>query len=430
MATEIERKFLPNRTLFHSRLSHAIQLARRNEKRLALLFLDMDGFKNINDSLGHPAGDELLQAVARRMADHLRAVDTLARVGGDEFVILLENLRDSKEAAIVAQNVLSLLLKPFRLDAGQEVFIGTSIGISLFPDDADDATRLVRNADAALYQAKAQGRNTYRFYTEELTRSANERLRLESSLRRALENDEFIVHYQPQISLRDGRMVGAEALVRWRISDGKLIPPGQFIPLAEETGLIRPIGEWVMRTACAQFPAWEDAGLVPISLAVNLSTRQFEQRDLAERMRAILVETGFPATRIEFEITESAIMEQGEHAFDTLAKLKNLGATLSIDDFGTGYSSLAYLRRFAVDKLKIDQSFIREIPRNTNDQEIAATIIAMARNLKLHVLAEGVETQDQLDFLVMHGCDAYQGYLFSPPIAAEDFQRLLTRVPR
>jgi diguanylate cyclase (GGDEF)-like protein/PAS domain S-box-containing protein len=417
---------LPNRVLFQSRLGHAIHVARRHEQRLGLLFLDMDGFKNINDSLGHPAGDELLQSIARRMTEHLRAVDTLARLGGDEFVILLENLRDSKEAAIVAQNVLSLLLKPFRLESGQEVFIGASIGISLFPDDAEDATQLVRNADAALYQAKAQGRNTYRFYTEELTRSANERLRLESSLRRALENNEFVLHYQPQISLRDGRLIGAEALVRWQSPEVGLIPPAQFIPIAEETGLIRPLGEWVLRTACAQFCAWREAGLPDITLAVNLSSRQFEQRDLATCIGGILAQTRYPAHRLELEITESAIMEQGEQAIDTLYQLKRLGVALSIDDFGTGYSSLAYLKRFAVDKLKIDQSFIRDIPHDSNDKEIAATIIAMARNLKLHVLAEGVETEEQLAFLQLHGCDAFQGYLFSPPVPAAEFVKFLT----
>jgi diguanylate cyclase (GGDEF)-like protein/PAS domain S-box-containing protein len=419
---------LPNRVFFQSRLNHAIDVARRGGHRLGLLFLDMDGFKNINDSLGHPAGDELLRAIARRLGANLRAMDTLARLGGDEFVILLEDVGDSREAAVVAQNALALLRKPFQVAANQDVFIGASIGISLFPDDAEDATQLVSNADAALYQAKAQGRNTYRFYTEALTRSANERLKLESSLRRALEHGEFVLHYQPQMSIRDGGLVGAEALVRWLSPDGVLIPPARFIPLAEETGLIRPLGEWVLRTACAQFRTWRAAGLPSIALAVNLSSRQFEQRDLAARIGAILSETGFPAHRLELEITESAIMAQGEHAVTTLDSLKSLGVTLSIDDFGTGYSSLAYLKRFAVDKLKIDQSFIRDIPQNLNDREIAATIIAMARNLKLHVLAEGVETEEQLAFLRLHGCDAVQGCLFSPPVTALEFTRFLRRV--
>lgn len=416
---------LPNRVLFHTRLGHATQVARRAARRLALLFLDLDGFKNINDSLGHPAGDELLQALARRLAEHLRAVDTLARLGGDEFVILLEDVHESKEAAIVAQNILSLLTQPFRLRSGHDVFISASIGISLFPDDANDTTQLLRNADAALYQAKAQGRNTYRFYTEALTRSANERLRMESNLRRALEQGDFVLHYQPQITLREGRLIGAEALVRWRAEDGELISPSQIIPVAEETGLIRPLGDWVLRTACAQFRAWIAAGYRPLKLSVNLSSRQFEQRDLATDIARILVDTGFPAELLELEITESTIMAQGEQAMVTLDLLKRLGLSLSIDDFGTGYSSLAYLKRFSVDTLKIDQSFIRDIPRNANDKEIVATIIAMARNLRLQVLAEGVESEDQLDFLRMHGCDAFQGFLHSPPLPAEEFVELL-----
>jgi EAL domain-containing protein (putative c-di-GMP-specific phosphodiesterase class I) len=283
----------------------------------------------------------------------------------------------------------------------------------------------VSSADAALYQAKEQGRNTYCFYTEALTHSANERMRLESSLRRALEHNEFVLHYQPQISLRDGRLIGAEALVRWQSPEGGLTPPARFIPVAEETGLIRPLGEWVLRTACAQFRAWREAGLPDITLAVNLSSRQFEKHDLAECIGGILAETGHPASRLELEITESAIMERGEQAIDTLAQLKRLGVNLSIDDFGTGYSSLAYLKRFAVDKLKIDQNFIHDIPHNLDDNEIAATIIAMARNLKLHVLAEGVETEEQLAFLKLHGCDAYQGYLYSPPVPAAEFVKFL-----
>ena len=421
---------LPNRMLFQARLGHAIHVAQRHGQRLGLLFMDMDGFKHVNDSLGHPAGDELLQAAAKRMTNHLRAEDTLARLGGDEFVILLEHLGESREAAIVAQNVLGLLQEPFRLAAGQEVFIGVSIGISLYPDDAEDATQLVRNADAALYQAKAQGRNTYRFYTEALTHTANERLRLESSLRRALEKGEFVLHFQPQIALSDGHAIGAEALVRWRSPDGELIPPARFIPVAEETGLIRPLGEWVLRTACAQFRTWMDAGHPHLRLAVNLSTRQFEQRDLAACVGNILAETGFPAENLELEITESAIMIQGEQARDTLEQLKRLGVSLAIDDFGTGYSSLAYLKRFAVDRLKIDQSFIRDLLHSDHDREIAATIIAMARHLKLSVLAEGVESEAQLDFLHRHGCDAFQGYLSSPPLAAADFTAFLERPPK
>jgi diguanylate cyclase (GGDEF)-like protein/PAS domain S-box-containing protein len=420
---------LPNRTLFQSRLAHAINISQRHDTGLALLFMDLDGFKNINDSLGHPAGDELLQAIARRLAANLRTVDTLARLGGDEFVILLEDLDGPNEAAVVAQNLLNLLREPFLLGDGREVFSGASIGISLFPEDAADATQLVRNADAALYQAKAQGRDTYRFYTEALTRLANERLHLESRLRGALDRGEFIVYYQPQVATRDGRLIGAEALVRWLTPEGELVPPARFIPLAEETGLIRPLGEWVLRQACGQFRAWFDAGLPPISLAVNLSSRQIEQRDVVGLLRRVLEETGFPAQYLELEITESAIMAQGEQAAGVLAALKRLGVSLAIDDFGTGYSSLAYLKRFAVDKLKIDRGFIRDIPRDSNDVEIAATIIAMAKNLKLKVLAEGVETEAQRLFLQAHDCDAYQGYYYSRPLPAEAFRELWGRQP-
>lgn len=415
---------LPNRALFQARLGHAIQMALRHQQRLALLFMDLDGFKNINDSLGHPVGDELLQAIARRLMENLRAVDTLARLGGDEFVVLLEDVSEANEAAVVAQNLLDLLRQPFLLTDGQEVFSGASIGISLFPDDAQDATQLVRNADAALYQAKSQGRDTYRFYTESLTRLANDRLQLESSLRGALERGEFVVHYQPQAATQDGRLIGAEALVRWRTAGGELVPPDRFIPLAEETGLIRPIGEWVLREAATLFRAALAGGLPPITLAVNLSSRQFEQRDLVERLRQVLEDTAFPPYLLELEITESAIMAQGEQAATVIQGLKGLGASLAIDDFGTGHSSLAYLKRFAVDKLKIDRSFIRDIPGDINDMEIAATIISMAKNLKLKVLAEGVETADQLAFLQIHDCEAYQGYYYSRPLPEREFLEL------
>jgi len=415
---------LPNRTLFQSRLAHAINISQRHGTGLGLLFMDLDGFKNINDSLGHPAGDELLQAIALRLSANLRTVDTLARLGGDEFVVLLEDLDGPNEAAVVAQTLLALLRQPFHLSGGQEVFSGASIGISLFPDDAVDATQLVRNADAALYQAKSQGRDTYRFYTEALTRVANERMQLESHLRGALERGEFLVHYQPQVATRDGRLLGAEALVRWLTPEGELVPPAHFIPLAEETGLIRPLGEWVLRESCTQFRAWFDAGMEPLGLSVNLSSRQFEQRDLVERLHAVLEETGFPAHLLELEITESAIMAQGNQAPAALAALKGLGVSIAIDDFGTGYSSLAYLKRFPVDKLKIDRSFMQDIPQDINDVEIAATIIAMAKNLKLKVLAEGVETEEQLAFLQIHDCDAYQGYLYSRPLPAREFLEL------
>jgi len=410
---------LPNRLLFNSRLEHALDRARRHGQRMALLFLDLDRFKTVNDSLGHPAGDELLIEVARRIRARLRDEDTLARLGGDEFVILLEQLDESQMAAVVAQDLLQVLAAPAQLSGGHEVFIGASIGISLYPDDADDTMRLVSSADAALYQAKAQGRNTYRFYTEALTTAANEHLALETRLRRGLERGEFVLHYQPLIGAHDGRAVGVEALVRWQPPGEALVPPGKFIPIAEETGLIVPLGEWVLRTACAQARAWIDAGLPPLQMAVNLSGRQFQSADMVELVRTVLEETGLPAQYLELELTESVIMGHAEQAIATLDALKALGVSLAIDDFGTGYSSLAYLKRFPIDKLKIDRSFVDGVADDADDREIAATIIAMARSLNLDVLAEGVETEQQLAFLRLYGCDQYQGFLFSKPMPAE-----------
>ncbi len=415
---------LPNRLLLFSYLEHAVGRARRGGLQGAVLFIDLDRFKIVNDSLGHPAGDEILRIVAKRIGERVRDVDTLARLGGDEFVVVLEDLPRPESAADVAQDIIQLLDAPIVLSGGQEVFLGASIGISLFPGDGDDATSLIQYADAALFQAKESGRGTYRFYTEALTRAANRRLEMEARLRRALERDEFVLHYQPQVSVADGRLIGCEALLRWQPPGEALVSPLTFIPLAEETGLIRPLGEWVLRTACVQMKAWLDAGMAPITLAVNVSSRQFEQRDLPDRVAAILSETGLPAALLELEITESTIMRQGEQASAMLDALKRLGLSLSIDDFGTGYSSLAYLKRFAVDKLKIDKSFVGDITHDTGDEQIAATIIAMAKNLKLQVLAEGVETRAQLAFLERHGCDAFQGYFHSPAVPAPDFARL------
>jgi diguanylate cyclase (GGDEF)-like protein/PAS domain S-box-containing protein len=416
---------LPNRLLFNSRLEHALEQARRHGQRVAVLFLDLDRFKTVNDSLGHPAGDELLIAVARRIRGRLREEDTVARLGGDEFVILLERLEDAQTAAVVAQDVLKVLTAPVMLGGGREVFIGGSIGISLYPDDADEATRLVSSADAALYQAKEQGRNTYCFYTEGLTAAANEHLALETRLRRALERGEFILHYQPLVDTRGGRPVGVEALVRWQPPGEARVPPVKFIPIAEETGLIVPLGEWILRTACAQARAWIDAGLPPLTMAVNLSGRQFQSEDMVALVGAVLEQTGLPARFLELELTESIVMEQAERAIATLDALKALGVRLAIDDFGTGYSSLAYLKRFPIDKLKIDRSFVQGLADDADDREIAATIIAMARSLNLDVLAEGVETEQQLAILRHHDCDQYQGYLFAKPMPAEEVEKLL-----
>ncbi len=415
---------LPNRLLAQSRLAHALEQAQRHGCRVGVLFIDLDRFKTINDSLGHSVGDELLQAIARRLRERLHEENTLARLGGDEFLVLLENLRRPEEVAAVAETIIDLLAHPFTLPSGPEVYVNASMGLSLYPDDGYTAIELIQHADAAVYQAKMEGRNTYRFYTEALTRAAHERLALENKLRRALERDEFVLHYQPLVSVREGRVIGAEALVRWQPPGEELVPPARFIPLAEETGLIVPLGNWVLRAACAQARTWLDAGL-PLLLAVNLSARQFQQQDIPEHVRTVLADTGLPAEQLELEITESTLMEQGRQAVDTLMALKELGVRLAIDDFGTGYSSLAYLKRFPVDKLKIDQSFVRDIPHNTGDMEIAATIIAMAHSLRLEVLAEGVETLEQLDFLREQGCDAYQGFLSSRPLSAEDMTALL-----
>jgi len=416
---------LPNRLLFNARLDHAIQRAERDDSLLTLLFIDLDRFKNINDALGHPAGDRVLQDVARRLSNCGRVEDTVSRLGGDEFAMALEGQGSATQASGMADKLLAALTLPFDLD-GQAVFVGASIGISIYPADGKDAATLLKNADAAMHQSKDDGRNTFRFYNAAMTRAARERLTLETNLRRAIEQQEFLVYYQPQIDVSSGNILGVEALVRWDHPASGLIAPDRFIPLAEETGLIVPLGEWVLFTACTQARAWlDDPDQPTLSVAVNLSPRQFRQHNLAAHVRAVLEASGLPAALLELEITESAIMDNPGQAIATLQALKDLGITISIDDFGTGYSSLAHLKRFPIDKLKIDQSFIRDIPRDHSDMEIAATIIAMARNLHLKVLAEGVETEEQLAFLQSHGCDAYQGYLCSRPIPASELERWL-----
>lgn len=416
---------LPNRLLAQLRLHHAIERAQRHHHRVATLYLDLDRFKNINDSLGHPAGDELLIMLASRLKKRLREEDTFARLGGDEYLLVLEDVKEPNEPATLAQDLIDLLTTPFTLPSGHEIFINASIGISLFPDDANNVTELIQHADMAMYLAKQEGRNTYRYHTEALSIAANERLALETKLRQALVAEEFILYYQPLIDARSGRAVGVEALVRWQPPDGTIVPPGKFIPIAEETGLIVPLGEWVLRTACAQGRAWIDGGLPPLVMAVNLSVRQFQSEGLVELTRRVLAETQFPAACLELELTESMFMEHAEQSINTLKTLKALGVHLAIDDFGTGYSSLTYLKRFPIDKLKIDQSFVRDLEHDPNDREIVATIIAMARGLKLSVLAEGVESEEQLAFLRQHGCDYYQGFLFHKPVPALELEAWL-----
>ena len=416
---------LPNRQLTQSLLAHALVAADRHNQHLAVLYIDLDRFKNINDSLGHPAGDELLVALTRRMEAHLQGEGILGRLGGDEFLLILEDLQRPEDAAGIAKNLIGLLDQPFHLHGGHEVFVGASFGISLFPDDGTSATELIQHADVAVYQAKESGRNTFAFYTPALTQVANDRLDMEARLRHALALGEFLLHYQPQIDFQSGELIGCEALVRWNSPLQGLVSPARFIPLAEETGLIVQLGEWVLREACLQARAWLDAGMPHLMMSVNLSARQLQQPDIVDRVAAILEETGLPAELLKLELTESMIMGHGEEVVVLLQSLKALGIRLSIDDFGTGYSSLAYLKRFPIDELKIDQGFVRDIPNDSNDNQIAIAIIGMAHGLGLKVMAEGVETEVQRDFLMKNGCDAFQGYLFSRPLPVEEFTRFV-----
>jgi diguanylate cyclase (GGDEF)-like protein/PAS domain S-box-containing protein len=418
---------LPNRLLLTSRLDHALERAHRHHSFGAVLFIDLDRFKNVNDSLGHPAGDELLVQVTRRLRTRLRDSDTLARLGGDEFVVVLEDLANPEQAASVAQALIERVSESFELQDGHEVYIGASIGISLFPTDASVASDLIQQADTALYEAKESGRGVYRFYRTALTQAANERLATEAKLRRGLERDEMVLHFQPLVAIDGSRMVGVEALLRWQDPAEGLIPPGRFIPLAEDTGLIVPLGDWVLRSACRQMLAWRQAGIPIEVVAVNLSPRQFNQPDVSDRVRDILAETGLPPHCLEIEITEGALMQHGEATLAKLAALKALGVRLAIDDFGTGYSSLAYLKRFPIDKLKVDKSFVTDIPNDPAGMEITAAIIGLAKSLKLEVLAEGVETAAQLAFLRERHCDTAQGYFFSRPLPAENLIAALDR---
>ncbi|MFA5982751.1 MAG: EAL domain-containing protein [Methylococcaceae bacterium] len=416
---------LPNRLLIQARIEQAIERAKRHDYRIAVLYIDLDRFKTVNDSLGHPVGDELLIALSARLSTRLRQDDILARLGGDEFLLVMEFVPQPEDTATLALSLIELLSTPFKLPSGHEVFIGISIGISLYPDDCSSVTELIQYADLAMYQAKQMGRNTYQFHTEALSYAASERLALETNLRYALERNQFVLLYQPLINAQTGTLIGVEALLRWQISEHHLELPSKFIPIAEDTGLIVPIGEWVLRTACTQACTWTKAGLPPLIMAVNLSGRQFQSGKIVSLVDSILKETGLPARQLELELTESIVMDQAEQSINTLNELKALGVRLSIDDFGTGYSSLAYLSRFPIDKLKIDRSFVRDVTENNNNSKIASAIIAMARSLKLDVLAEGLETKQQLALLCEYGCDQYQGYLFSKPLTAIAIEDLL-----
>ena len=416
---------LPNRFLFRARIEHALQRARREGTLVALLFLDLDRFKNVNDTLGHPKGDGLLERVARRLAMCVRDDDTVARLGGDEFTVVLENLESPQDAALVAQKILEALSEPFTVD-GREMFISGSIGISLYPRDGHDATLLIKHADVAMYRAKELGRNDYQFFTREFTATALERFSMENSLRRALERDELLLHYQPQVSLVTGAIVGAEALLRWKRSDRVLVSPARFIPVAEESGLIDSIGAWALWEACRQARRWLEEGLLNFRVAVNLSGRQIVHGDLAEKVKEALDGSGLEARYLGLEITEGSVMRQADVAIEAFEALKAIGVSVAIDDFGTGYSSMTHLKRFPVDKLKIDQSFIRDIPSDPHDMAIARAIIALGHSLQLTVIAEGVETEEQAELMRTEGCDEMQGYLSSRPLPAERFTKLLS----
>jgi len=417
---------LPNRLLLRDRLKHCIEVERRaGQNRLALLMLDLDRFKAVNDRLGHKAGDELLQQVAERITDRLRNVDMVARLGGDEFIIMLENIANPQDASRVAEDIIRELSKPFTLSENHDVWIGASIGISLYQQHGDSLEILMDHADKALYQAKDQGRGCFAYFSEDLTIAARERIELEARLRRAIQQQELCVYYQPQVDIASGLIVGAEALVRWLDPNEGLIPPSRFIPIAEETSLIEEIGEWVLRETCNQGQYWLVTGLPPLTLAVNISPYQLKRCDINALAATVLAESGFPAQLLELEITESGIMENQDNVMELLDSLRSQGIRLAIDDFGTGYSSLAYLKSFPLNVLKIDKRFIDDIPYSKDGMEIAATIIAMGHTLGLKVLAEGVETPEQLAFLRERHCDTYQGYIKSCPLPAKEFAKLM-----
>jgi len=415
---------LPNRLLFGDRLEHALAHAQRTREHLAVIYLDLDRFKNINDSLGHQTGDRLLCEVTGRLRSELRQEDSIARLGGDEFIVLLEDVKDATDAGQSAGRLLSLFDKPFQLGDRQYV-ITTSLGVAFYPGDGQDAQTLVKNADTAMYEAKARGRHQAVFYQPELTASVQSRMVMETELRQALTRGELRVHYQPQYDVVSGRIVGAEALVRWEHPEKGLIPPGHFISLAEDAGLIGELGAWVTETAAAQLKAWLDQGFSPLQLAINLSPKQL-QAEFPERVAQMLAQSGLPARHLEFEITENLVMATGGEASGVLDTLKDFGVGLIMDDFGTGYSSLSQLKHLPIDKLKIDCSFVRNIPDDADNAAIARSIIALGHSLDLIVIAEGVETRDQEAFLKDLGCDVFQGFLYSRPVPAQDFAELLT----
>jgi diguanylate cyclase (GGDEF)-like protein/PAS domain S-box-containing protein len=415
---------LPNRMLLNDRVNQAIGLARRHQKKSAVLFLDLDGFKHINDSLGHLIGDKLLQSIAKRLTDCVRGSDTVSRQGGDEFVVLLSEMEQSEDAAITARRMLQAVAEGHSI--GQhDLHVTTSIGVSVFPEDGADAATLIKNADTAMYQAKENGRQSYKFFKPAMSVRAVERQSIEESLRRALERQELTLHYQPKINLQTGEITGAEALIRWRHPVRGLVPPGEFIPIAEDCGLIVPIGNWALREACRQAQVWMKAGLPLRSMAVNISGMEFRGENFLHGVFAAIEDTGFDPASLELELTESVLMKHTESTKTILEALKARGVQIAVDDFGIGYSSLSYLKRFPIDALKIDQSFIHQITTVSDETVIVTAVISMGRSLKLRVVAEGVETHEELEFLQAHQCEEAQGYYFSRPVIAEEFAKLL-----
>ena len=409
---------LPNRTLLQDRLSKALASARRQKNKVALLFLDLDRFKTINDSLGHSVGDLVLKQVAERLKKWAREQDTVARMGGDEFLIVLTAVKEVADAAVAAERIRNAMTAEFVVQ-GHSLDISCSVGISIFAEHGTDGETLIKNADAAMYCARESGRNNFRFYTKDMNAQALERLTLENSLRLALDKKELFLVYQPQMDIATGKIIGLEALLRWQHPELGLVPPDKFIRIAENSGLIVPIGEWVLRTACSQARKWQDEGIPAVSVAVNVSAVQFRQEGFGEVIRKVLYETGLPPQLLELELTESLLLANADVTFSVLQELKDMGVTLAIDDFGTGYSSFSYLRQFQISKLKIDRLFIRDVTLNSNDGAITTAIIGMAKSLNIKVIAEGVENEEQMAFLRAHQCDEIQGYYFSKPLAVD-----------
>lgn len=406
---------LPNRVFFNEILNKALSHASRHDKMIAVLFIDLDRFKTINDALGHTTGDLVLKEIASRFSTVLRAGDVLARLGGDEFIILLNDIGHPKFASPVAEKLLQICAKPVKI-SNHEFFITTSIGICIYPNDGTSLEDLQKNADMAMYKAKKSGGGIYHYFTQEMNLEAHEHIQMEAALRKAIKNNEFVLHYQPKYNLADGLITGVEALIRWENPQHGMIPPGKFIPLAEETGLIMQIGEWAMREACRANKSWQQSGYQPISVAVNLSPKQFRHQDIAQVVANVLTETGLDAQYLELEITETAVMDSVELAITRLNAIKKMGVHISVDDFGTGYTSISYLKQYPVSVLKIDQNFIKGIPQDPNDLAITAAVIALGHSLGMKVVAEGVETAEQLQYLADHDCDIVQGYYLSRPL--------------